>query len=86
MQEFNLQIQSYEDRLNIIHMAANDMVQERDEEAQVVIRILAQLDKKWNSLHAKIQKCASINKRVEIKTSEDVEKGNFNERVCDSLS
>ena len=61
------------------------MLQERDEEAQVVIRILAQLDKKWNNLRIKVQKCTMISAKVTIRSSEDVERGDFSERVCEGI-
>ena len=67
--------------MNIVHVTANDMVQERDEEAQVVIRILAQLDKKWNNLRVKVLKSNMLNARVTIRSSEDIESGNVSERV-----
>ena len=57
------------------------MVQERDQEAQAVIRILVQLDKKWNNLRLKIEKCSMVNMKVRMRSSEDVEKGKFDERV-----
>lgn len=83
-QEFDEDVVVYEERFHIVHVTGKSMVEERDEEAQTVIRILAQLDKKWNSLRCKVTKCAQLNTRVRLRTSEDVEKGDFEERVCDN--
>ena len=64
-----------------MHVTAKDMVQERDEEAQTVIRILAHLDKKWNMFRAKVSKCSRISARVKVRSSDEIENEDFEERV-----
>ena len=65
-----------------MHKTASDMLQERDEETQTVIRILAQLDKKWNGLRIKVTNCALVSSRIKLRSTEDIEQGIFEDKVC----
>ena len=80
--EFTIEIKIHEEILHIVHVTASDMLQERDEETQTVIRILAQLDKKWNGLRTKVTKCALVNSRIKLRSTEDIEQGIFEDKVC----
>ena len=57
------------------------MLQEREDEAQAVVQILAQLGKKWNSLRMKLQSHGWINQRLKMRSVIDVERGNIDKRV-----
>lgn len=84
MQEFNEQIRIYEEILHIVHATASSILQDRDEETQTVVRMIAQVDKRWNGLRVKIEKGGLLKLKVKLRSPDDVERWEFEEKVISS--
>ena len=64
-----------------MHITASSILQDRDQDSQTVVLMIAQVDKRWNSLRTRVEQSATLRMKVKLRSPDDFERWEFEDQV-----